>query len=102
MIVNGDSGRSEHSSGVVRNSGGFPVRRDPLDGSHTATDETTPRTAPLEIRDGPEPPGYCGMGLGTVSAYLTRAKAAGVTWPLPADLDDAALATFLEEVKLAA
>ncbi len=33
----------------------------------------------------------CGMGLGTVSAYLARAKAADVTWPLPADLDDAAL-----------
>ena len=31
------------------------------------------------------------MGLGTVSAYLTRALAAGVAWPLPDDLDDAAL-----------
>lgn len=33
----------------------------------------------------------CGVGLGTVSAYLARAAAAGVTWPLPDDLDDAAL-----------
>ncbi len=33
----------------------------------------------------------CGVGLGTVSSYLARAKAVGVTWPLPADLDDAAL-----------
>ena len=33
----------------------------------------------------------CTVGLGTVSAYLTRAAAAGLTWPLPADLDDAAL-----------
>ena len=33
----------------------------------------------------------CAVGLGTVSGYLTRATAAGVTWPLPEDLDDAAL-----------
>ena len=33
----------------------------------------------------------CAVGLGTVSAYLARATAAGVAWPLPADLDDAAL-----------
>jgi transposase len=33
----------------------------------------------------------CGIGLGTVTAYLQRAAAAGLTWPLPADLDDAAL-----------
>ncbi len=33
----------------------------------------------------------CTVGLGTVSLYLTRAAAAGLTWPLPADLDDAAL-----------
>jgi hypothetical protein len=33
----------------------------------------------------------CTVGLGTVSVYLARALAAGLTWPLPADLDDAAL-----------
>jgi len=33
----------------------------------------------------------CTVGLGTVSLYLARARAAGLTWPLPADLDDAAL-----------
>lgn len=33
----------------------------------------------------------CAMGLGTVTAYLQRAAAAGVTWPLPDDLDDEAL-----------
>ncbi len=33
----------------------------------------------------------CAVGLGTVSAYLARATAAGVTWPVPDDLDDAAL-----------
>lgn len=33
----------------------------------------------------------CGLGLGTVSTYLQRATAAGLTWPLPDDLDDAAL-----------
>jgi transposase len=31
------------------------------------------------------------VGLGTVSTYLRRAAAAGLTWPLPTDLDDAAL-----------
>ena len=33
----------------------------------------------------------CTVGLGTVTAYLHRATAAGLTWPLPDDLDDAAL-----------
>ena len=33
----------------------------------------------------------CGVGLGTVSTYLQRATAAGVTWPLRDDLDDGAL-----------
>ena len=28
----------------------------------------------------------CAVGLGTVSAYLARALAAGVAWPLPDDL----------------
>ena len=29
----------------------------------------------------------CSVGLGTVSDYLTRAKGAGVPWPLPEELD---------------
>src|SRR5712691_6046143 len=33
----------------------------------------------------------CAMGLGTVTTYLQRATAAGLRWPLPDDLDDAAL-----------
>jgi transposase len=33
----------------------------------------------------------CGLGLGTVSTYLQRAAAGGLRWPLPDDLDDAAL-----------
>jgi hypothetical protein len=33
----------------------------------------------------------CGIGLGTVTAYLQRARAAGLTLPVPPDLDDAAL-----------
>ena len=33
----------------------------------------------------------CAVGLGTVTTYLQRARAAGLTWPLPEDLDDAAL-----------
>ena len=33
----------------------------------------------------------CALGLGTVTTYLQRATAAGLTWPLPDDLDDVAL-----------
>jgi transposase len=33
----------------------------------------------------------CGVGSGTVSLYLARAAAAGLGWPVPADLDDVAL-----------
>ena len=31
-----------------------------------------------------------GLGQGTVSSYLSRARAAGLAWPLPEDLDDGA------------
>ena len=37
----------------------------------------------------------CAVGLGTVTTYLQRAAAAGLQWPLPADLDDATLETRL-------
>lgn len=33
----------------------------------------------------------CGVGAGTVSDYLRRAREAGLGWPLPGDMDDAAL-----------
>ena len=33
----------------------------------------------------------CSVGLGTVSEYLRRAERCGVVWPLPAELDEAAL-----------
>jgi transposase len=33
----------------------------------------------------------CAIGLGTVTLYLQRATAAGLGWPLPEDLEDAAL-----------
>jgi transposase len=33
----------------------------------------------------------CGTGAGTVSDYVRRARDAGLGWPLPEDLDDAAL-----------
>ena len=39
----------------------------------------------------------CGVGLGTVTAYLQRATAAGLSWPLPIDLDDTALEARLFE-----
>ena len=33
----------------------------------------------------------CTVGVGTVTLYLRRARALGLAWPLPAELDDAAL-----------
>jgi transposase len=33
----------------------------------------------------------CGLGTGTVSEYLGRASRAGLAWPLPGEMDDAAL-----------
>lgn len=33
----------------------------------------------------------CSVGVGTVSEYARRAKEAGLSWPLPEDLDDTAL-----------
>ena len=41
------------------------------------------------------------IGLGTVSNYLARAKAAGLSWPLPEDIDDGALerTLFAEPLK---
>lgn len=37
----------------------------------------------------------CGIGCTAAREYLLRAKAAGLSWPLPAELDDAALETLL-------
>jgi transposase len=36
-----------------------------------------------------------GLGQGTVSGYLSRARATGIAWPLPEDLDDARLEALL-------
>jgi hypothetical protein len=36
-----------------------------------------------------------GLSQGAVSGYLSRARAAGVSWPLPEDLDDARLEALL-------
>ena len=33
----------------------------------------------------------CGVGVGTISEYLSRSEQAGLSWPLPPELDDAAL-----------
>lgn len=33
----------------------------------------------------------CSVGVGTVSEYVRRAARAGLGWPLPEELDDAAL-----------
>ena len=37
----------------------------------------------------------CGVGLGTVSDYCCRATQAGLSWPLPDELDDAQLEAHL-------
>jgi hypothetical protein len=36
-----------------------------------------------------------GLSQGAVSGYLSRARAAGVVWPLPDDLDDVQLEVML-------
>jgi len=36
-----------------------------------------------------------GLSQGAVSGYLSRARAAGVSWPLPAELDDVQLEALL-------
>ena len=37
----------------------------------------------------------CGIARPTVSDYLRRAESAGLSWPLPADLDDSRLERLL-------
>jgi transposase len=37
----------------------------------------------------------CGVGIGTVSGYVREAQKAGLSWPLPPDLDDQALDRLL-------
>ena len=37
----------------------------------------------------------CVIGSSTVNDYIKRAEAAGLSWPLPADLDDTALENLL-------
>src|SRR5215471_7633293 len=37
----------------------------------------------------------CSVGLGTVYEYVRRARDAGLSWPLPEGLDDAALERLL-------
>ena len=37
----------------------------------------------------------CSIGLGTVTLYLKRAAEAGLTWPLPDDVDDVALESMV-------
>ena len=44
----------------------------------------------------------CSVGAATVSLYLQRAQEAGLSWPLPAGLDDAALEARLFNQPLAA
>lgn len=41
------------------------------------------------------------IGLGTVSLHINRAKAAGLSWPLPTDLDDSGLERLLFPGQLA-
>ena len=43
-----------------------------------------------------------GISLSTVSGYLRRAEAAGISWPLPEEMDDAALTAALFPPKAAA
>ncbi len=40
----------------------------------------------------------CSLGQGTVHRYLQKATAAGLSWPLPEDLDDRRLEELLSPV----
>ena len=44
----------------------------------------------------------CGVGVGTVSEYVHRVRRAGLVWPLPAELDEAALEARLFPVPVPA
>ena len=37
----------------------------------------------------------CSVSVGTVSNYVRRAEEAGLSWPLPAEMDDATLERFV-------
>lgn len=37
----------------------------------------------------------CSVGLATVTEYLTRARRAGLSWPLPEEMDDGGLEALL-------
>ena len=41
----------------------------------------------------------CGMARSTVSEYLSRARGAGISWPLPADVDEATIEAQLFSTK---
>ena len=59
-----------------------------------ATDETITEILRLQHEKGLSQRAIaaaCGMGVGTVSEYLSRAAQAGVAWPLPLELDDSVL-----------
>ena len=93
MIVNAGSGQAERSS-VAERSGVFSCQEGPgwqprgyrCDNSaNSSVSSTTSGCRHRAIARA------CTLGLGTVTAYLQRARAAGLTWPLPDDLDDRAL-----------
>jgi transposase len=44
----------------------------------------------------------CSVGVGTVSVHVDRAREAGLSWPLPGELDDAALEARLFDRPLVA
>lgn len=40
----------------------------------------------------------CGLGVGTVSEYCRGAAQAGLTWPVPGDMDDGQLEALFQRI----
>ena len=67
-----------------------PPREDQSAGQETVHAETTVLRLRFELKLGYQQIGRsCAIEVSTVHKYLKRAEAAGVTWPLPQDWDEA-------------
>ena len=89
-----DSGDHDHPSVAKFRPVRFFLEKGELDGNKTAIDETVTRDSTTQTRTETQPRAIaraCRVGVGTVSEYVRRAARAGLEWPLPEELDEAAL-----------
>ena len=94
MERNGEVGQGQEQASLVIPGRCFPE----IKGEHVARKEITHATIReilrlhFESHLAPQQIGsICKVSKSTVQRYLERLKAAGLSWPLPADLDDVAL-----------